>query len=101
MARRYITPAAAVALSWLTTWWPSASERHKLAKNYARAIGEYPDVFGDIFRKGCWFDTVAAPGDPEQTQRNVGARDLALHIKTMAKLSVTDLEILEGETDHE
>lgn len=99
--QRFITPAVAVALSWLKTWWPLPGAKRRLAQNYARAIAEYPDVFGDIFRKGCWFDTVNCPGDSEQTQQNIGARDLVLHIKTMAKLSENDLRLIEEETDHE
>lgn len=94
----YVSPAAAAARAWLTSWWPKRART--VAQEYAAARDEYPLMFADMARAGCAFDSTIGP-DRDTTLVNTGKRELWLHIAAMTEFDADSLRRLEQETDHD
>lgn len=95
----FVSPMKSAIRAHLANWWPRREKARALAQDYRAAMDEYPDVFADIARRSFAFDSTIMPGDPYGSHVLAGARDVWLHIETMADLSPADLAHLRERTE--
>lgn len=96
-----ITEARAIARSWLQNFWQRRARARELARQYQALREECPYVLADLSRFCLAHDTTHVQGDPEQSQINVGRRDVWLHIQEMMTLNNEDLQRLKEETEQD
>ena len=94
-----LTEARAIARTWLANFWERRARARELARQYEAFYEACPLVVADLSRFCLAHDTTHVQGDPEQSQINVGRRDVWLHIKEMLGLDDEDVQHLKEETD--
>jgi hypothetical protein len=98
---RRFTEARAIARVWLQNFWQNRARARELARQYETFYEACPLVVADLSRYCLAHDTTHVQGDPEQSQINVGRRDVWLHIKEMLGLDDEDVQHLKEETERD
>jgi len=96
-----LTEARAIARVWLQNFWQRRARARELARQYEALKEACPLVVADLSRYCLAHDTTHVQGDPEQSQINVGRRDVWLHIQEMLDLNHEDLQQLKEETERD